>query len=222
MISYRWFTLLMVLVSIFIGACAHVGDSDTSAAKVNSSVVEAGRPRVLIVYQSKYGSTRQYAEWLQRDIPSDLVDAEKAGKPEFARYEVIVFGGYIRMGRIVIAPLIVESWGDIKAKKVILFTTSGTPPGHPNIQKIYLSNLPEEIRKEIKYFPLRGKILSKELSFFDEFLVAVGRIMEQDESLRNLMTDDFDEVKQENLIPVREYIKTLLLQKERSIQPDNP
>jgi menaquinone-dependent protoporphyrinogen IX oxidase len=223
MIACRWLKLLvMALVSLCIGACAYVGDRNAPTAKVGSSVREADQPRVLIVYQTKYGSTRQYAEWLHKDILSDLVRADKADKTEFSRYDVIVFGSYIRMGQIGIAPLIVETRDALKGKKVILFTTSGTPPSHPNILRMYLSNLPEEIRKGIKYFPLRGKMLSKDLGFFDKFLVAVGRIMERDESLRIVMAEDFDGVKPENLIPVLEYIKTPLLPKEKSIESANP
>ena len=219
----QWYKLVVILFLAFCaGACMHAQMGDRSEIKKDGPLSTDSKFRVLIVYKSKYGSTKQYAQWINKDIPSDLVDADKEDKHDFTGYDVIVFGGYIRMDRIVVAPLIVSNWGDIKAKKVILFTSSGTPPGHPNIQKIYHSNLPEEIRKEIKYFPLRGKILSKDLSFFDKFLVAVGRIMERDESLKSLMTEDFDEVKLENLIPLLEYVKTLSLQKEKSIRSANP
>lgn len=215
----RWFRLCVILFLTFcMCACVHSPVSDRPEIKKKDVPLSAeSKPKVLIVYKSKYGSTEQYAQWIHKAIPSDLVDVEKEDKPDFAGYDVIVFGGYIRMGRIVVAPLIVENWSGIKTKKVILFTVSGTPPGHPNIQKIYDGNLPEEIKKEIKYFPLRGKILSKDLSFFDKFLVAVGRIMEKDESLRTLMAGDFNEVKPENLIPLLEYIKTPSLQKEKPI-----
>ena len=51
--------------------------------------------------------------------------------------------------------------------------------------------------------------MSKDLSFFDNLLVAVGRMMERDESLKKFMAEDFDEVKSESLIPMLEYIKML-------------
>ena len=218
--GYKLIVILFLVLCV--SACMHTQGSDRPEIKKDGPLNTESKPRVLIVYKSKYGSTKQYAQWINRDIPSDLVDAEKEDKPDFAVYDVIVFGGYIRMGRIGVAPLIVKNWGDIKAKKVVLFTSSGTPPGHPNIQKIYHSDLPEEIRRETKYFPLRGKIVSKDLSFFDKFLVAVGRIMERDESLRSLMNEDYNEVKQENLIPLLAYMKTLSLQKEQSIRSANP
>jgi len=210
----QWYKLIVIMLLAFCtGACMHTQISGRSEIKKDGPLSAESKPRVLIVYQSKYGSTKQYAQWINKDIPSDLVDAEKGDKPEFAGYDVVVFGSYIRTGRIVIAPFIVDNWGNVKGKKVILFTTSGTPPGHPNIRKLYESSLPEEIRKDIRYFPLRGRIVSKNLSFCDKFLVAVGRMMERDESLKKVMAEDFDEVKLENIIPVVEYVKTLLLQK---------
>ena len=214
MITDRWPKLLILgLAVLCLYTCTHSQVGEVSDTRKGEGLEDMSMQRVLIVYQSKYGSTKQYADWLHRDIPSDLVDVEKGDNPEFAGYDVIIFGSYIRMGRIVIAPFIVENWSAIKGKKVILFTTSGTPPGHPNIRKIYNSCLPENIRREIKYFPLRGRILSKDLSFFDKLLVAVGRMIERDESLKKFMTEDFDEVKSESLVPVLEYIKTLMLQK---------
>src|SRR4030042_5718219 len=95
--------------------------------------------------------------------------------------------GYGRAGRIVIAPFIKDHWSGMKGKKVILFTTSGTPPQHLKIQSIYEKSLPEEIRNEIKYFPVHGRISGKDLTFFDKFLITIGKIMEQDESLKKNM-----------------------------------
>jgi menaquinone-dependent protoporphyrinogen IX oxidase len=172
--------------------------------------------KVLIAYQSKYGSTRQYAEWIQQDTEGDLVNIENGDKPDLARYDIMIIGSSVRTGNIVIAPFIKEHWSGIKGKKVILFTTSGTPPQHPKIQTIYEKSLPEEIRKEIKYFPLHGRISRENLTLFDKFLIAVGKVIEQDETLKRDMGKDFDGVQRENLLPLLEYleeVKTTLASK---------
>ena len=214
MINNRWLKLLFIsILCICIGACTHAPICEMSDSRGVSNLYEKSPPRVLILYQSKYGSTTQYAEWIHKEIPSQMADIEKCNAPEFMKYDVIVFGGYIRTGRIVIVPLIIENWNTIKGKKVILFTTSGTPPEHPNIGKIYNANLPPVIRQEIKYFPLRGRMLHKDLSFYDESLVAIGRMIEKDETLKRFMTEDYDDVKQKNISPVLEYIKAQLTNK---------
>lgn len=214
MVNDRSCKLLFVLIlCICIGACIHAPICEISDSGSVGNLYGNSSPRVLILYQSKYGSTKQYTEWIHKEIPSRMADIEKCNALEFTKYDVIVFGGYIRTGRIVIAPLIIETWNAIKGKKVVLFTTSGTPPEHPNIGKIYNANLPPDIRKEIKYFPLRGRMLHKDLSSYDESLVAVGRMMEKDDTLKRFMTEDFDEVKQENISPILEFIKAQLTRK---------
>jgi spore coat polysaccharide biosynthesis predicted glycosyltransferase SpsG len=53
--------------------------------------------KVLIVYQSKYGSTKQYAEWIHQEIKGDLVNIEQGDKPDLAKYDIMIIGGYMRI-----------------------------------------------------------------------------------------------------------------------------
>ena len=218
MIHSRLLNVLFIplfLVSANTIASGQVGSTDSSMIKNNGNAMK--NIKVLIAYQSKYGSTKQYAEWIQQDTEGDLVNIENGDKPDLAKYDIIIIGGYVRTGSIVIAPFIKDHWSVMKGKKVILFTTSGTPPRHPKIQSIYEKSLPEEIRKEIKYFPLHGRISGKDLTLFDKFLISIGKIMEKDETLKKDMGKDFDGVHRENLLPLLEYledVKTILTSKK--------
>jgi menaquinone-dependent protoporphyrinogen IX oxidase len=188
-------------------ASGQVGSNDSSMIKNNRNAVK--NIKILIAYQSKYGSTKQYAEWIQQGTEGDLVNIENEDKPDLARYDIMIIGGYVRAGNIVIAPFIKDHWSVMKGKEVILFTTSGTPPQHPKIQSIYEKSLPEEIRKEIKYFPLHGRISGKDLTFLDKFLITLGKIIEQDETLKKDMGKDFNGVQRENLLPLLEYLENV-------------
>ncbi len=197
------FILLLLLSANTIASC-QVGSKNSSITKNDRN---AGKNiNVLIAYQSKYGSTKQYAEWIQQNTGGDLVNIEIGDKPDLARYDILIIGGSVRVGNIVIAPFIKDHWNVMKGKEVILFTTSGTPPQHPKIQNIYEKSLPEEIRKEIKYFPLHGRISSKDLTFYDKCLISIGKIMEQDETLEKDMGKDFDGIQRENILPLLEYL----------------
>ncbi len=198
-------SLLLVWLSANTFAFCQVGSDDPAIVKNSRNPFQ--NIKVLIAYQSKYGSTKQYAEWIQEDTQGDMVNIENDDKPDLARYDIVIIGGSVRTGNIVIAPFIKEHWSVIKEKKVILFTTSGTPPQHPKIQSIYEKSLPEEIRKEIKYFPLHGRISGKDLTLFDRFLIMIGKVMEQDETLKKDMGKDFDGVHRENLLPLLEYLE---------------
>ena len=207
--------ILLLLLSANTIASSQVGSNDSSMIKNNRN--NSRNIKILIAYQSKYGSTKQYAEWIQQDTEGDLVSIENGDKPDLTRYDIIIIGGSVRVGNIVIAPFIKDHWSVMKEKRVILFTTSATPPQHPKIQSIYEKSLPEEIRKEIKYFPLHGRISGKDLTLFDKFLISIGKIMEQDETLKKDMGKDFDGVQRENLLPLLEYledVKTIFTSKK--------
>jgi menaquinone-dependent protoporphyrinogen IX oxidase len=197
--------ILLLLLSANTIASGQVGGNGSSMIKNNSHNIQ--KTKILIAYQSKYGSTKQYAEWIQKESNGDLVNIENGDRLDLAGYDIIIIGGSVRIGKIVIAPFIDEHWSVMKEKKVILFTTSATPPRHPKIQGIYEKSLPEEIRKEIKYFPLHGRISRENLTLWDQFLIAVGKIMEQDETLKKDMGKDFDGVRRENLSPLLEYLE---------------
>jgi menaquinone-dependent protoporphyrinogen IX oxidase len=199
--------ILLLLLSANTIASGQVGSNDSSMIKNNRNTVKD--IKILIAYQSKYGSTKQYAEWIQQGTEGALVNIENEDKPDLARYDIMIMGGYVRAGNIVIAPFIKDHWSVMKGKEVILFTTSGTPPQHPKIQSIYEKSLPEEIRKEIKYFPLHGRISGKDLTFLDKFLITIGKIMEQDETLKKDMGKDFNGVQRENLLPLLEYLENV-------------
>ena len=210
MIYRRCFNLSLICVfwlSTNAIAFGQIGSDPSSLSKNNLDGIK--RMKILVAYQSKYGSTKQYAEWIQQDIKCDLVDIKNDDMPPLAKYDIIVMGGYIRTGDIVIAPFIKDHWGVLKGKKVVLFTTSGTPTHHSKIRIIYGKSFPEEIRKEIKYFPLPGRISLKDLTFFDQRLMAIGKMMERDEDLKKDMGKDFDGVKRENLLPIVEYLKEI-------------
>ncbi|MEW5801682.1 MAG: flavodoxin domain-containing protein [bacterium] len=162
--------------------------------------------KTLICYRSKYGSTRQYAEWLHKEVKSDLVDIEKE-HPDFKSYDVIVFGGYLRMGKIVIAQNIKNNWDKIENKEILFFTTSGLPVGHPLVKKAYENSLQENMRRKIKYFPLRGRQINRNLSLLDKLLMFVGSSMEKDEETKKGMRTDFDEVKPDSLRPLLNYLR---------------
>jgi menaquinone-dependent protoporphyrinogen IX oxidase len=197
--------ILLLLLSPNTIASGQSGGNDSSMIRNSNNNIQ--RTKILIAYQSKYGSTKQYAEWIHEESNGDLVNIENGDRLDLAGYDIIIIGGSVRVGKIVIAPFIEDHWSVMRGKKVILFTTSGTPPQHPKIRSIYEKSLPEEIRRAIKYFPLHGRLSSANLTLWDQFLTAVGKIMEQDETLKKDMGKDFDGVRRENLTPLLEYLE---------------
>lgn len=49
--------------------------------------------KVVVLYQSKYGATQKYAQWLAAELACDLVETKKADIDQIATYDVIILGG---------------------------------------------------------------------------------------------------------------------------------
>ena len=165
--------------------------------------------KVLVAYQSRYGSTKQYAEWIQERFQAAIIDLNQ-NIPNYSDYDIIVLGSYLHAGSIQIAKHLVQNWELIKEKEVILFTCSAMPTDNSRIKKIYEKDLPQEIREKTKCFPLCGKIIHEYLNLMDKILMFVGTAIEKDSEMKKGMKTDYDGLKQENLIPLYGYISELI------------
>ncbi|KKQ11823.1 MAG: flavodoxin domain-containing protein [Candidatus Babeliales bacterium] len=163
----------------------------------------------LILYKSKYGSSKQYAQWLNQEINSDIFELDKC--PSLENYNVIILGGGVYMGKINGSDFISKNWDALKNKKVILFSTSGAEPGTPEVMGFYENSLPQEIRTQIRYFSLSGACSYKDLTFLHKILSFIGSLLLKDPVKKHEMRYGFNRVKKENINPILDYIKTLLM-----------
>ncbi|MGI6331281.1 MAG: flavodoxin domain-containing protein [Zhaonellaceae bacterium] len=49
----------------------------------------------VVLYQSKYGTTKKYAEWLAEELSCDLIETKKATIEQIEKYKTIILGGGI-------------------------------------------------------------------------------------------------------------------------------
>ena len=49
----------------------------------------------IIIYKSKYGTTKKYAEWLAKEINYDIIEYSKAKINQITKYQNIIFCGAI-------------------------------------------------------------------------------------------------------------------------------
>ena len=67
---------------------------------------------IAVVYCSRYGSTKQYAQWLAEDLGADLYDVRRVYKEKLETYDTIVFGGGLYYGVIneIMLPFVRATW----------------------------------------------------------------------------------------------------------------
>ena len=82
------------------------------------------KSKTAVIFYSKYGSTRQYAEWIAEELGADLIDARarRLKLRDIQEYDTIIYGGGIYSGGIKGVELITKNWAKgLSAKRVIVF-----------------------------------------------------------------------------------------------------
>lgn len=113
----------------------------------------------VVIYRSKYGTTRRYAEWIAQALDGQLLEASQASPTALMQYDTIIYGGGLYAGRICGLDLITKNYAALREKKLIVFTVGITDPLEKDqLKAVVENNLTAEISGQIPIFHLRGGI----------------------------------------------------------------
>ena len=134
--------------------------------------------KILVIYSSKYGHTKKYAQWLAEELNADICEGKNLNADELKRYATIIFGGSLYAGRNKAAVALVKHFEQIKDKKVVLFTVgmydTDSEKNIIDINKELNKVITPEIREKVKIFHIRGGIDSKNLSFLHKMMMKIA------------------------------------------------
>ena len=49
--------------------------------------------KTIVVYRSKYGSTKAYAEWISEALGCEMIEFKEAKIEQLMKYDTIIYGG---------------------------------------------------------------------------------------------------------------------------------
>ncbi|KAA9035656.1 hypothetical protein FW778_20750 [Ginsengibacter hankyongi] len=157
----------------------------------------------LIIYNSKYGATRQYAEWLAQALKIPLIRSGETTAAQVTNADFLLIGTPVYMGKFRMLKWIRKNMKNIRNKKLFFFIVNATAPGElAKRDKFVLDNLPGEIRAKSSIYFLPGRLIHKKLTLFDRLMVAIGVRIEKNPEKRKAMRSDLDAVKKDNLTPL--------------------
>ena len=113
----------------------------------------------LVVYASKQGSTREYAQWIAEDLAARALAFQAASLADIEAADTVILGSAVRMGGLILKRWIAKNWPALSAKRLILFSVSGTPPGdEKGLREILEHSLSPDMIARMSYVPLRGRL----------------------------------------------------------------
>ena len=82
----------------------------------------------VVLYQSRYGSTKQYAEWIAEELGADIYPADSFPAEKFAGYDTVIFGAPVFGGAVLGIAGIENNLAVLQNKRLIIFTVGLTSP----------------------------------------------------------------------------------------------
>ena len=147
----------------------------------------------IVIYRSKYGSTKRYGEWIAEELGCEAVDASKVKAEDLVKYDTIVYGGGLYAEVIAGVTIITKNIEKLEGKKIIIYTTGITPV---DCRKYYddlvvKKNFKGDSYSKVRMFNFMGRMVLDELSVVHRTAI---------KGLKKIMSDKKNPTEMEKLL----------------------
>lgn len=131
----------------------------------------------IVVFQTKHGHTQQYAEWIAAALQCPSKPLSDMKKDEWDRYDQVVFGGGIYMGKI-------QGWKKAlrfrKSKPLVLFACGANQGTEADLAYVKSRNMTPSEQARIPFFFLPSTMdLSQTKGFLKWMMTKIVAMIEK-------------------------------------------
>ena len=167
--------------------------------------------RGLVIYKGKYGATKQYAMWVGRELQLPVASADRFHIDELPKYDYFILGSSVYIGKLEIKDWLKKNFNVLQNKKIFFFQVAGSPVEQIEKRQSYnKASLPPSILKKAQFYYLPGRMIMRNLSGWDRFMLKMGAKLTKDPAEKKAMLTDFDHVKKEKVIPIIEGVRAFI------------
>lgn len=123
----------------------------------------------IILYQSKYGATKKYAQWLKEATGYDCVETPKANIKDVQDYDVIILGGGVYASGIAGLPFLKKNIDSLNGKKIAVFCVAASPYDEKAYNQMREMHFKDKLQ-DIPVFHCRGAWDPDNMTFTDRTL----------------------------------------------------
>ena len=165
----------------------------------------------LVIYKGKYGATKQYATWIGQELQLPVASADRFPIDELPNYVYFILGSSVYIGKLEIKDWLKKNFNVLQNKKIFFFQVAGSPVEQIEKRQSYnKASLPPSILKKTQFYYLPGRMIMRNLSGWDRFMLKMGAKLTKDPVEKKAMLTDFDHVKKEKVIPIMEGVRTFI------------
>ena len=168
--------------------------------------------KILVVYKSKTGFTKKYAEMIAKETSCDMVELKKTTVAKMGEYDVVVFGTRFFAGMVDDFKKAKELFGQSGAKQLVVFATGATPNAAEDIvNDVWKNNFTPEELESIPHFYMQSGICYEKMPFEEKMMMKMAAKMMKNQKEKDEMGKGFEEALKGSFdISGEEYVKPLV------------
>lgn len=168
--------------------------------------------KTVIVYKSKTGFTKKYAQMIAKEIACDLLELKKATPKKLEGYDTVVFGSRFFAGTVDGLKKARELFAASGAEKLIVFATGATPNvAEEIINDVWKNNFTPEELEAIPHFYMQSGICYEKMPFGEKMMMKMAAKMMKNQKEKDEMGQGFEEALKGSFdISSEEYVKPLV------------
>jgi menaquinone-dependent protoporphyrinogen IX oxidase len=165
----------------------------------------------LVIYKGRYGATKQYAVWIGQELELPVASSDRFPADELNKYDYFIIGSSVYIGQLEIKKWLKNNFDSLINKKVFFFQVAASPVTETEKREGYNStNIPTAILNKARTFFLPGRMIKRNLSWWDRFMLKMGARLVKDADEKTRMLTDFNDVKKEHILPLINAVKALI------------
>lgn len=114
----------------------------------------------LVVYDSLYGASRRYAQFIAQQSGAGLLERSQVQPGQLAECRELVYGAGIYAGSLTGGHWLAQQWPLLQGKRLLIFACGMLDPQAPGakeqVRRQLARVLPEPMLEQAEIFPLRG------------------------------------------------------------------
>ena len=175
--------------------------------------------KIAIVYSSKYGHTKQYADWLKEDVDADVIDISKFNITQMLAYKLVIFACGIYGDKLSVMDFVKKNVTAIPVQKTMIMAVGWyTNDSKEAAEKLINDNYPPEFKGKVPIYVINSGLNKKQVSKMDSVkLVAAKLAIEKKDGRSNddinalgILNGYSDYTSKDNLASIKKGIDELL------------
>ena len=127
--------------------------------------------KVLVLYKSKTGFSKRYAEWITEDLACDCRSIKGVKLEDLNDYGLVIYGAGVYAGMLAGAGKI-KNWIKKSPEKTwVVFATGATPPKECYEELIFKTNFRKGESRPAHFYYFLSGINYEKMGFFDRLLM---------------------------------------------------